>query len=212
MKRLLYLFCCIILGALISAGAYAQTNGSRLNIAGKSKPTRLEANKPLNSFSPYKVNNQPLILEKSKALSTYYRTLLFGNGPEPSLAEDKKEVEVNTAPSRPVDTPGTVSFESGNSQENENFYVSDRIVVKNLYPNPANDFAFLRYTLNGDVKDAKISLYNVLGATVREYTLNRQSQQLTMDTRQLPNGVYFYQLTVDGQKVATKKLLIRHHQ
>jgi len=211
MKRMFYLFCGLLMATLVASEGFAQTTGSRLNIAGKSRTAKLEKKTPLSSFSPYKVNNQPLILEKSKALSTYYRTLLFGNNtPEAIPAEDAKEVEVNAPLAKTSDSPGNVNFENINSQENESFYVSDRISVKNLYPNPANENAFLRYSIQGDVKDVKFSLYNVLGATVREYSLDRQSQQLTIDTRQLPNGVYFYQLTVDGQKVATKKLLIRH--
>ncbi len=207
MKKTFYLLCCLLLGTWVASGVLAQGSGSRLNIAKKEKPATL--NKSPLSYSPYKVNNQSLILEKSTALSTYYRTLLFGNSSE-MPAEESREVEPVhvTAPHPP--TPKPVSFESS-SQENENLYVNDRITVKNLYPNPANEFALLQYNMGLDVKDAKMALYNVLGATIKEYSLNRQEQLLTVDTRNLPNGVYFYQLTVDGQKVATKKLLVRHH-
>ena len=209
MRKRVYLLCCLLLGIGIASSALAQGNGgSRLNITKKEKPTALKKS-PL-SYSPYKVNNQPLILQKPAALSTYYRTLLFGNSGEISSPEESKEIEpvLVNVPQNTVSKP--VNFENSN-QENENLYVSDRITVKNLYPNPANEFALLQYSIGDDVKNAKMALYNVLGATVKEYSLNRQSQQLNVDTRNLPNGVYFYQLTVDGQKVATKKLLVRHH-
>jgi hypothetical protein len=208
MNQKLYLLCCILLGAMFVTGAFAQGSGSRLHMATKAKATKLEKS-PL-SYSPYKVSSQPLILEKSKAVSTYYRTLLFGNN-DTAAAEESRDNEASQSPVPQVYTPKPVSFENV-SQENDNLYINDRISVKNLFPNPANDFALLQYNMAADVKEAKISLYNVLGATVKEYSLNRQSQQLNVDTRSLPNGVYFYQLTVDGQKVATKKLLVRHHQ
>ncbi len=208
MKKTIYLFCCLLLGTWVASGVSAQGSGSRLNIAKKGKPAVL--NKSPLLYSPYKVNNQPLIIEKNNAVSTYYRTLLFGNSADINPAEDSREVEPVHVNAPHTATPKPVSFENS-SQENENLYVNDRIAVKNLYPNPANEFAFLQYTMGSDVKDAKVALYNVLGATIKEYSLSRQSQELTVDTRHLPNGVYFYQLTVDGQKVATKKLLVRHH-
>ncbi len=208
MKRTIYLLCCLLLGTLVATGVWAQGSGSRLNIAKKEKPTTLKKS-PL-SYSPYKVNNQPLIIEKNTAVSTYYRTLLFGNSNETNPVEDSREAEPVNANAPHTTLPKPVSFENSN-QENENLYVNDRISVKNLYPNPANEFALLQYSMGTDIKDAKVALYNVLGATVKEYSLSRQSQQLTVETRHLPNGVYFYQLTVDGQKVATKKLLVRHH-
>ncbi len=208
MKKTLYLLCCLLLGTWVAGSVSAQSSGSRLNIAKKEKPTALKKS-PL-SYSPYKVNTQPLILEKSTALSTYYRTLLFGNSNEMTPTEESREIEPVHINAPHTATPKPVSFESS-SQENENLYVNDRITVKNLYPNPANEFALLQYSMGMDVKDAKVALYNVLGATIKEYSLSHQSQQLTVDTRNLPNGVYFYQLTVDGQKVATKKLLVRHH-
>lgn len=211
MRHIFYFLYILLLGAIATGSVYAQEKGSRLNMAGKNKPTVPNRKSPL-SFSPYKVSNQPLILEKSSAVSTYYRTLLFGNTHDTAaLSEDGREVETSEASAPQVMSPKPVSFENS-SQENENLYVNDRIAVKNLYPNPANEYALLQYNMGLDIKDAKVSLYNVLGATVKEYSLNRQSQQLHVDTRQLPNGVYFYQLTVDGQKVATKKLLVRHHQ
>lgn len=207
MKRAYYLLYCILFGAVLASGAWAQGNGSRLNMAKKEKTTDLPKS-PLQ-YSPYKVNKQPLILEKSKALSTYYRTLLFGNN-DTVHTEEYREAEVQQVVAAVAGPEKNVSFENV-AQENDNLYVNDRISVKNLYPNPANDYALLQYTMSSDVKDAKISLYNVLGATVKEYSLNRQSPPLRVDTRQFPNGVYFYQLTVEGQKVATKKLLIRHN-
>jgi len=168
MKRMFYLFCGLLMATLVASEGFAQTTGSRLNIAGKSRTAKLEKKTPLSSFSPYKVNNQPLILEKSKALSTYYRTLLFGNNtPEAIPAEDAKEVEVNAPLAKTSDSPGNVNFENINSQENESFYVSDRISVKNLYPSSkqyynynfkTEDSTYLRSVTAGPWVDSLLAL------------------------------------------------------
>ncbi len=193
----------LVTGSLLAQGT---ANESRLNMAYKKRATMEKS--PL-SYSPFVVNNQPLILEKSKALSTFYRTLLFGDNTTGQTVPTESNPSIAATVQR--SEPQAVTFETV-TLENENLFVSDKINVRNLYPNPANDYAYLEYVMTPLIKDAKISFYNVLGATVKEYALARSSQRLTVDTRLLPNGVYFYQLTVDGHKVATKKLLVRHHQ
>jgi hypothetical protein len=47
---------------------------------------------------------------------------------------------------------------------------------------------------------------------MQEFTLNKNDRKLRVNTRDMPTGLYFYQLSVDGKKVATKKMLVRHQQ
>jgi hypothetical protein len=51
---------------------------------------------------------------------------------------------------------------------------------------------------------------NVLGAPIAEYNLDRNDRKVRIVTRDLSTGYYLYQLSVDGKKVATKRLLVRH--
>ena len=89
-------------------------------------------------------------------------------------------------------------------------YASERLTVSNIYPNPAHDVADLDYQFNTNVGSASITLLNILGSPIAEYTLDRNERKVRIQTRDLPNGYYFYQLTVEGTKVATKKLLVKH--
>jgi hypothetical protein len=89
-------------------------------------------------------------------------------------------------------------------------YSSDRLTVSNIYPNPAHDVAEIDYVMNSNVGSASITLLSILGAPVAEYTLDRTERKVRLQTRDLPTGYYFYQLSVEGVKVATKKLLVKH--
>lgn len=87
-------------------------------------------------------------------------------------------------------------------------FANEHIVVSNVYPNPASESAEIDYALTSG--DAKITLLNVLGTPVAEYTLDRNDRKLRIPTRTMETGVYLYLLSIDGRKVATKKLLVRH--
>lgn len=89
-------------------------------------------------------------------------------------------------------------------------YASDQLTVSNIYPNPANDFADIDYAMSNGVGSASITLLNILGSPIAEYTLDRNERKVRLQTRDLPTGYYFYQLSVEGAKVATKKLLVKH--
>ena len=89
-------------------------------------------------------------------------------------------------------------------------YTSDKLLVSNIYPNPASDWAEISYQITGPVSDARLVLINVLGSPVAEYPLEKNDHKIRIQTGDMMTGVYFYQLSVDGKKVATKKLLVRH--
>jgi hypothetical protein len=42
--------------------------------------------------------------------------------------------------------------------------------------------------------------------------LTKNNGKLRVDTTVMPTGLYFYQLSLEGKKVATKKMLVRHQQ
>ena len=64
--------------------------------------------------------------------------------------------------------------------------------------------------MSGTVGEAKLVLLNVLGAPIAEYGLDRNDRKVRIVTRDLATGYYLYQLSVEGKKVATKRLLVRH--
>lgn len=198
-----------ILSTLTLLEAYAQVpaNSSRLNMPSQQKV--MIADRPPLVAKPSVLEFKPLGLQKPQALNNYYRALLFANPvPAGSTAVESPEVSavaVERAERR------SYGFEE-KARSDEQLYTSDRITVSNVYPNPASDFAELDYSVQGNVRDAKVIIYNVLGSPVAEYVLDKNERKLRINTREMPTSVYFYQLAVDGKKVATKKMLVRHQQ
>ncbi|MCF2447398.1 T9SS type A sorting domain-containing protein [Dyadobacter sp. CY345] len=202
-KTILYLIICTF---FIWTGIQAQTvtNGSRLNIAPKKKSMTTGNLKFSNA--PEVLNYKPLSDQKPMALNKFYRTLLFSNATTAeSTAVSTTETIEKSAEKRNPSTEATVRVE-------EQLYTSDRITVSNIYPNPASEYAELDYAMAGEIRDAKLIFYNVLGTQMQAYSLSKNETKLRINTREMSTGLYFYQLALDGKKVATKKMLVRHQQ
>lgn len=174
-----------------SISAQVSTSRSRLDIG--TKPNTPSA--PAVPVTPYinkgKVNSS-IKVNQNAALNAFYRDLLL----------NKSTVKTNI----PVKT---VNYTAEKTTEDK-LYNDNNITVSNVYPNPASEYAHFDYRLNDSRQQAKLSVINLLGKTLDEYSLNPNENKLSISTRQWDNGVYFYQLILDGKKVATKKLIVRH--
>jgi len=78
-------------------------------------------------------------------------------------------------------------------------------------PNPARDQATISYYLPQDVSRAELRLFDQRGRLLQQTTLNNQAGQRTVQLalQQLPAATYTYSLFVDGQVVASRKLVVR---
>ncbi|WP_143092724.1 T9SS type A sorting domain-containing protein [Arsenicibacter rosenii] len=97
------------------------------------------------------------------------------------------------------------------TDKNENkLYASDKIVASNAYPNPVvSDYFDIDYQFLTPGVEAKLVLMSILSTPVAEYTLDQNDRRIRINTHSLSNGLYYYQLMLDGRSVATKKVLIR---
>jgi len=94
---------------------------------------------------------------------------------------------------------------SGDST-NVNFYELQKL---KLYPNPANDYLFIDYDVLF-VKEAKLKIYNSIGAVIFSKTLEEKQDKLKVPVSEYQNGLYFCSLQIDGKLLNTKKILINH--
>ena len=193
---------------LVETHAQVPANSSRLNIPSHQKTMSLD--RPALVPKPSVIEFKPLGLQRPQALNNSYRSLLFAN-PVAAGSTAVDNGEISPALVDRSERRGS-GFEEKSRVLDEQLYSSDRITVSNVYPNPASDFAELDYTVQASVRDAKVIIYNVLGSPVAEYVLDKNDRKLRINTREMPTSVYFYQLAVDGKKVATKKMLVRHQQ
>ena len=191
--------------ALSIQGLQAQSvsGGSRLNMVGKKKAPAAQ-NIKFSNFSSG-VSYKPLTLQNPKALNRFYTSFLFAS----ANTADNNTLAVEVA--EKGSEKKSPALEAQLKAE-ELLFVNDKISVSNVYPNPASEYAEIDFTINPGLRDAKLTFYNVLGSQMQEFTLNKNDRKLRINTRDMATGLYFYQLSVDGKKVATKKMLVRHQQ
>jgi hypothetical protein len=205
MKRTIRFIYIILALALSFQGLQAQnvSGGSRLNMVGKKKAPATQ-NIKFSNFSSG-ANYKPLTLQNPKALNRFYTSFLFASS---SVAEN------NTLAVEVAEKGGEKKSPALEAQlrAEELLFVNDKISVSNVYPNPASEYAEIDFAISAGLRDAKLTFYNVLGSQIQEFTLNKNERKLRVNTRDMATGLYFYQLSVDGKKVATKKMLVRHQQ
>jgi Secretion system C-terminal sorting domain len=83
--------------------------------------------------------------------------------------------------------------------------------VSNPQPNPATSVFAINYKFGSTAPgDAKLIVYNMLGAAVLETEITSVEGTVRMDVSTLPAGVYFCTLTNNGRQLATKRLAVTH--
>lgn len=206
MKQLILKYFLLSFFSLLTlAASVAQSDNktkSRLNV-GK-KPTAGTPTFRTPSNLDRNINVKP-----SAAINAYYRSVLL----KPATVTATPVSNNKTRPANEAfaanNNDSRPALEEANKAE-DILFSNDKVRVLNAYPNPANEYAEIDYQITGNVGNVKIALYNVLGAGVADYDLDRNERNLRIQTREIPTGVYYYQLLLEGKKVATKKLLIRH--
>lgn len=181
--------------------------GSRLELGRTSSVRKTTTGLPAQRFSIVPNTalsglDRSMVLHKNSAINEHYRSLMMARSGNKAAAVDNTPSVEGTA--RP-----TLPAQEGRSEKENKLYSADKLWVSNAFPNPADDTAELEYQFSGS-GDAKLVLLNVLGAPIAEYELERNASRVRIGTRLLDTGYYLYQLSVDGKKVATKRLLVRH--
>ncbi|RFS16754.1 T9SS type A sorting domain-containing protein [Emticicia sp. C21] len=185
--------------ALLSNVALAQVEKgkSRLDI-GKKPTTKVQKLSYVGKPMPKEVK-----LDKPAMVNQYFRNALLNGSPKPAVVKAANTETLSASTDRNIG--------NSNSSEPDKLFSNDKITVSNIYPNPANDFAMVDYSITGNVNDASMSFYNLLGNEVGNFELDKNDRKLKVQTTNWDSGVYLYQLVVDGKKVVTKKLLVRHN-
>ncbi|MBA4852160.1 T9SS type A sorting domain-containing protein [Emticicia sp. BO119] len=185
--------------ALLSNVALAQVEKgkSRLDI-GKKPATKAPAQKLSYVGKPMP---KEVKLDKPTVVNQYFRNALLNGSSKPAVVKTTNTETLTASTDRNV----------GNSSEPDKLFSNDKITVSNIYPNPANDFATIDYSITGNINDASMSFYNLLGNEVGSFELDKSDRKLKVQTTNWDSGVYLYQLVIDGKKVVTKKLLVRHN-
>ena len=76
--------------------------------------------------------------------------------------------------------------------------------VVGVSPNPANDL--LKFTFSTEKQGRKLELYDTIGNLI--ITKEADSNNLSLTTENLPNGIYFYSILVGEKTIKTDKIVI----
>ncbi len=177
-----------------AASAQVKSNQSRLTIGTTATKTPNFKNTPVSSLVLKTNMPSEIRLNSNAAVTEFYRSLLLTN-----------------AKAKPNSSKPSYNSVIANTNSDDYLFNGEQLSISNIYPNPAAEIVRLDYHYKGKKVKAVVSFYNILGREVESYDLNQFDRQLEVNLRNWDNGVYFYQLMLDGRKVATKKLLVRHN-
>ena len=78
------------------------------------------------------------------------------------------------------------------------------------YPNPASDQVVVQYEVSGlGNMPANIVITSLVGSKLRTIPVNGNSGKSVIDLSDFVAGIYFYSLEINGQTLATRKLIIK---
>jgi len=80
--------------------------------------------------------------------------------------------------------------------------------MMNVYPNPAVSYTNIYYTLPQGTTQGQLTLYDLGGRVIKQYIITSAFDHLRLTTSDIAAGTYFYQLSVNGNAIASKKIIV----
>ncbi len=113
----------------------------------------------------------------------------------------------NTGRSRLLDLPGILTVDIKNA--NNNLIVSQtQSIISNPYPNPTNNTTTIDYTLPAGSNEGEIVFYNLQGAEVKRFKVDKTFSTLLVSTADIAAGTYLYQLQTSVVSTEGKKMVV----
>ena len=85
--------------------------------------------------------------------------------------------------------------------------IANNLTISKAYPNPANANVNFNYDLNSN---GFVTIHDVTGKQIGNLELVQGVEKATYNTSDLNDGIYFYNVYVDGVKTTTNKFIVRH--
>lgn len=83
-----------------------------------------------------------------------------------------------------------------------------RSVLFQNMPNPAREKTVIRFQLADGVRDASVRIYDQGGKLLKKLPVSKGMDSVTINCRELGEGVFLYSLVINGQEVDTKRMLL----
>ncbi len=106
----------------------------------------------------------------------------------------------------------------------EKFFVTVNYIVKSdgineyeqvfetlkAYPIPTDNILNIDYKFKQEDINARIVILNILGETIYTQKMNVNNEQISINTSNLENGMYFYSILNGNQNIISKKFIVSH--
>ncbi|MBX7042718.1 MAG: T9SS type A sorting domain-containing protein [Ignavibacteria bacterium] len=172
----------------------------------------------LNWVTAYEINNKGFSIERANAENNsddQWIATGFVNGiGSTNEATDYSFTDKNLEPGRykyrlkQIDFNG--NFEFHNLEHEVVINIPYEYSLLQNFPNPFNPTTVIKYELTKNVRLSLI-VYDVSGkevATIVNKILNAGRYEVQFDASNLPSGVYFYAMKIDGELVASKRMTL----
>jgi hypothetical protein len=77
-----------------------------------------------------------------------------------------------------------------------------------IYPNPSNDFFNYFLPLKEEDKGF-VSIIDISGKEIQNWSADNTTKQGSLDIHNYAKGVYFFELTINGNQKITQKLIVK---
>lgn len=149
----------------------------------------------------YKTSNSGTNWTNTNIQNKYYSEIIFINNDTGYVVGEDGIIFKTTTGGNTVDI---------NLISNE---VPEKISLSQNYPNPFNPQTKIRFAVPVNSNNAlvNIKVYDIVGkevAVIVNETLNDGEYEVTFNGNNLPSGIYFYSLNIDGQFIDSKKMML----
>ena len=173
-----------------------QKDGQSIWVALSGEYTKMGGNNNLNSDQPYYDGfsdwvNEEINISDFAGGKVKLRFVLFSDGyvEEDGFYFDDFEISV-------ISTATNINDKSINN-----------VFISNAYPNPSNDKFTISFNSGLSNYGGELQLFNSFGNLIKEQLFKGNKGNLVMDVSNLPDGIYYYSITVAGKKSEVKKLI-----
>jgi hypothetical protein len=81
--------------------------------------------------------------------------------------------------------------------------------IEQNVPNPFSDKTSIRFQLAQGVQSATLSIFNLNGAFVKDYSLEGNTGEVEILASEIGKGMYIYSLNQNGQEIISKRMIIK---
>ncbi len=157
-------------------------------------------------------NNKELIINENGTIVDSITNVSIANGANfrvHDMGSNHFQATISTnAGPKVYNLPGTIPCDLCGGGLGIASVENQKEILSTPMPNPSKDQVKITFTLPEGVNSRNLVIYNNLGQRIKSCTVDNRFGFIMLDNTQLPAGMYYYNILVDGAVSATQKMLV----